>query len=807
MSPAQEHEQPQRQLPPQPALVTVVGVASQTSFAFPIAAATAAATTWSAAGSRIPDISPPRRAHAAESPSRARRPLIDRDGDDGLATTVSPRRSPLGDVSNIRQANLLPQLELDGPAPAGAPALSVHHQPPPTPEDPQRRRRARGAEPSVVMWECGSCHSSVADKQVEYRYNITFLVTRGGLTERVSAFGESLNPLFGLTATELRRRLLRKLPDVPPAVQAKMVLASLEQVSAGLILSRSSSSKVGRVAADLDDITGRLKGVKLSTDEMAPARRPLYRPRTCVSVPFPPGATVASLLGLIEDDCHEVVPYEPASPNKLDDSFTSTNGSDCSELDTKSSDSSTEIIMIPAFEAEDFIGLPSQTTPATGRQLPCLSQSIDSDHANSVFQDISVATFFGLPSPPPSTEPSKMHVFGLSTSQSPSIASPSILAPDSPEYEKTPTMSTKSSVGSSVIKDSCGVRSTRNKPTTTHFDTYPSSPSLRTRARRVVLQRRAVEELVPAMGRLGIGSQGVILAADTPASKIFVPDTPQSEDPRSATERSRYKNDYYVSDSPLSPEPTGRNIGAGTKRSFKGRHVRGFTGRLRDDSTEAYKADLLARQPGEACSSCSNVSDSDPSSSDDGMHKLSRPATRSGSSGGASARKWARREPLESSDESDACCPLPAQRPRCPTDGANRRTPSLCKRPGRPRHSDTLASWRGTPSSLSTGSFGDKTSLSPGQWTNSYRTQRLSPEAAANRNLPPPPQPKSVAELADGQFFLSQHAYRTLVGGNRARAHSQIHSTNPALTGVASMSFVAFGGITDILKDLDLERA
>ncbi|KAJ3414839.1 hypothetical protein HDV05_005996 [Chytridiales sp. JEL 0842] len=164
---------------------------------------------------------------------------------------------------------------------------------------------------------CPQCRTITKEREARYRYHAGFVVSHQGLIKKVSVFGDTLNPFFGASATEMMRRVL-SLPVDARHSEIKRIFASFENIALGSTLAlcikeastkrraqrrRKSNVTVGDIDALADKMSSSMnlseKKQALIKDRRRLAREVQIQDDivvSSVSLPFPPLTSVTEAL-------------------------------------------------------------------------------------------------------------------------------------------------------------------------------------------------------------------------------------------------------------------------------------------------------------------------------------------------------------------------------------------------------------------------------------------------------------------------------------------------------------------------------
>ncbi|KAI9357259.1 hypothetical protein DFJ73DRAFT_958011 [Zopfochytrium polystomum] len=324
----------------------------------------------------------------------------------GPAQARSPGRTPLGDVSNL--VSLHSRSETPGA--------------PPNPGDGISRQRPQ--------WECSACCIIADDGLVHFRYSVSFIVSRQRSTERITVFGDVLNPIFGLSATQLHRRLERKFPTAPVTFRNRQLVQALSQVAVGLTLVASGLPKeiVGAHHPNNDITSRQSHGQLVETEQLKYKTAKTIRQRHSIIIPSPPSVSVAELLDLSDDSASNFRQVNLSLPGVARNH---TSGHQSMET-LVVPNTSNKMTFIAAGESPYTPERSVLGATCWGNLSSPPPTPFRHDQSRPVveFRDISVTKFFGLPSPPRSDESRR---FSKSLDSDFTIAKSSLLlAPESP---------------------------------------------------------------------------------------------------------------------------------------------------------------------------------------------------------------------------------------------------------------------------------------------------------------------------------------------------------------------------------------
>ncbi|KAJ3208846.1 hypothetical protein HDU82_001817 [Entophlyctis luteolus] len=346
------------------------------------------------------------------------------------AEHMDPRRRPTRAV--FADASSSSNMHVSGPAAAGtAVSGTAAHAPAVSRADSTSRR----------AFLCRSCHAQFNGDCVKYRYAVSMTVSFSGrlktgdfakanllrtilnIFNEVTAFGNSLDPLFGLSCTSLHRALqsasLQALGTQTPSIDSRRVLNALNQVAAGLSVVLHVRGGMWREMNELSDLLERGLQIrqtsrkppatlKTATSNVSKGRFASDIVVSSIELPIAPSVTVAHMLGLVEMPKlkpfkHSTLPAvaaDAAAAENVFDTFSRDLYMGLLSETTTATTTTTTTTTTTRADNRDELSPPSTPRRAQAASAAEISSVLVDGAGADELEDLSVPAFFGLPSPP-----------------------------------------------------------------------------------------------------------------------------------------------------------------------------------------------------------------------------------------------------------------------------------------------------------------------------------------------------------------------------------------------------------------------
>ncbi|KAJ3102529.1 hypothetical protein HK100_004350 [Physocladia obscura] len=285
---------------------------------------------------------------------------------------------------------------------------------------------------SVHIFTCLSCGASFSKDAVSYRYSVTLTVSINNRLQNIAVFGNSLNPLFGMSCTPLfhtlKNKAIQDFGTQTPTIDGRKVLNALDQVAAGIVIILVIKNQTLSAMNELSDLMERGLKIKDNAEINVVARQYQQWPGiavnpkksatsfsfpandnkwqkdfviSAVEFPKPPVTTVAHILGLLQSpNLQIIVPTDKdITKNRKGDLFKSF-----------SRDLFQELVASQSQDVERNAPQSNQISPPTTPQQSILDPIFNSLHTNITSEcheenfelsAISLQSFFGILSSPP----------------------------------------------------------------------------------------------------------------------------------------------------------------------------------------------------------------------------------------------------------------------------------------------------------------------------------------------------------------------------------------------------------------------